>query len=133
MEFLMAGGLIYADDVQTEFGGRVTIGPGNQDQTDPGNGMALVGTFSRSVELIIGAGAETNTLPDPTAFGMQLWLSVLSIAGGTRTITAANGINAAGNTQLVFNAATDLIKLEAVRINGNLRWRVMLNEGVDLS
>ena len=81
----------------------------------------------------IGAGAETNTLPVPSFQGQALHLTVSTIGAGTRAVTVAASINAAGNTVMTFTAAGDWIKLEGVRVGAHMRWRVMANDGVALS
>lgn len=107
--------------------------PGNITTTDPGTGVAIPVTQSTSISLTIGAGAETNTLANPTAAGQRLSLVAGSVGGGTRAITAAAAINQTGNTIMTFAQANDWILLWGVNINGNLRWRVGANDGVALS
>lgn len=101
---------------------------------DPGTGAAIPVTRSGQVQLVIANAVETNTLAIPTFAGQRLTISCVSLAGsGTRAITSAQAVNAAGNTVMTFNAASDLIVLEAVLIANALRWRVILNESVALS
>jgi hypothetical protein len=100
---------------------------------DPGTGVAIPVTKSGECKFTIGAGAETNTLAIPAFVGQRIILCVASIGAGTRAVTAAQAINAAGNTIMTFNASTDLCILEAVTIAGALRWRIIFNESVALS
>lgn len=99
---------------------------------DPGTGAAIPVTRSGQLVLTIGAGAETNTLANPSFAGQRLTISVGTIGAGTRAITAASAVSGA-TAIMTFNASTDLIVLEAVSIAGTLRWRVILNESVGLT
>jgi hypothetical protein len=100
---------------------------------DPGTVQAIPVTRSAYVRFTIGAGAETNTLAAPTFAGQRLHLSTAVQGAGTRAVTCATGVNAAGNTVLTFAQLADMIVLEAVYVGAALRWRVILNEGVTLS
>lgn len=101
---------------------------------DPGTGVAIPVTRSAYVGLTIGsAGAETNSLAIPTFLGQQMILNADTVGTGTRAVTAAQAINQAGNTIMTFGAARDMIKLEAIKVGGALRWTVMANDGVALS
>lgn len=100
---------------------------------DPGTGAAIPVTRSSTVMFTVGAGAETNTLAIPTFVGQRITLTVGSIAGGTRAVTAASAINAAGNTVMTFNAARDNCDLRAVKVGGVLAWEIGFNASVTLS
>lgn len=100
---------------------------------DPGTGAAIPVTNSANISLTMGAGAETNTLAVPSFRGQELVITVAVDGGGTRAITSAQALNTAGNTVMTFGEATDAIKLEAVQIGANLRWRIAWNDGVALS
>lgn len=104
---------------------------------DPGTGVAIPVTKSASFSLAIGAGAETNTLADPTYAGQELSLICTTVGGGTRAVTAASDINQATNTVMTFAAAVDWINLVGVNVGTiavpDLRWRVRSNDGVALS
>ncbi len=99
---------------------------------DPGTGVAIPVTRSATIN-IVTAAAETNTLANPTFVGQTLVLNMDTRAVGDRVITAANGINQAGNTIMTFGAARDCITLRGVKVGGNLRWAVQGNDGVALS
>lgn len=118
-----------APDVDINFG----LTPGNIEITDPGTGAAIPVTRSGSIELTIGAGAETNTLANPTAVGQELAIVASTVGGGTRAITAAARINQATNTVMTFNAVGDFILLRGIKVAGALRWQVVANESVALS
>jgi len=106
----------------------------NPDTTaDPGTGVAIPVTLSTSIELTIGAGAETNTMAAPAAVGQQISLIARSAGGGTRTITVSAAINQAGNTKMDFTQAADWALLRGVTLGGVLTWRVVQNDGVTLS
>lgn len=100
---------------------------------DPGTGVAIPVTGSATVNFTVGAGAETNTLAIPTFVGQRMVLNCGSIGGGTRAVTAASAINAAGNTVMTFNAARDNCELRAVKVGGVLAWEIGFNASVALS
>lgn len=100
---------------------------------DPGHAAAIPVTRSATIEMTIGAGAETNTLAIPAFVGQTMRLYCGTIGGGTRAITAASAINVAGNTIMTFNAARDYIVLNGVSIGGTRCWEVANNSNVALS
>lgn len=105
---------------------------GLAEVADPGDGEAIpVGASA-----IIGfthAGAETNTLADPTFVGQKLVLYDDVATSGARVVTAASAVNQAGNTSLTFNAAGETLVLEAIAVGGAPKWRVTANDGVTLA
>lgn len=100
---------------------------------DPGTAAAIPVVKSSTIMFTVGAGAETNTLAIPTFVGQTIRLTVGSLAGGTRAVTAASAINAAGNTVMTFNAARDNCELRAVKVGGVLAWEIGFNASVALS
>jgi hypothetical protein len=100
---------------------------------DPGTAAAIPVNHSGTIMLTIGAGAETNTLAIPTFVGQRLIITAGAVSGGTRAITAASAINAAGNTVMTFNAARDNIELRAVKVGSSMAWEVGFNASVALS
>lgn len=99
---------------------------------DPGDGEAIPVDKSATIGFT-HAGAETNTLADPTFVGQRLVLSDDVATSGARVVTAASAVNQAGNTVMTFNAAGETIVLEAIAIGGAPKWRVTGNDGVTLS
>lgn len=105
---------------------------------DPGSGKAFPRTYG-NVALTIGSGSETNTLGDPDRPGIELTISVATVGGGTRAITAATAINQAGNTVMTFNDARDVIQLLSMYAGTasggtpKVRWQVTANDNVALS
>lgn len=95
-------------------------------------GTAIPVTHSGSFP-ITTAGAETNTLADPTFLGQWLNIFVDTFAVGARVITAASRINQAANTIITLGEVGDFIKLEAISIAGALKWQVVSNDGAVLS
>lgn len=95
-------------------------------------GTAIPVTHSGSFP-ITQAGAETNTLADPTYLGQTLTIFVDTDTSGARVITAASPINQAANTVITLTDVGDVIKLEAITIAGALKWRVVANDGAVLS
>lgn len=100
---------------------------------DPGTGVAIPVTKDASVALVVGAGAETNTLAIPSYEGQLMVLACKSNGGGTRTVTAASAINVAGNTHMAFSAASQVLTLRGVQRGGALAWSVQGNDSVVLS
>ena len=100
---------------------------------DPGTGAAIPVTASIYVPLTIGAGAETNSITIPSFTKQRISICADTVGGGTRTITADQAINQAGNTHMAFTQARDFIELEAVTVGGALRWQVTANDGVTLT
>jgi predicted RecA/RadA family phage recombinase len=99
--------------------------------TDPGNAGAIPITGS-GVCAMTSAGAETRTLAAPTYLGQQLAL-ILDTRVGDVVVTCATTVNQTGNNTLTFGAAADACLLVAMSIGGDLRWRIMGNDGVALS
>lgn len=101
---------------------------------DPGTGAAIPVDFSGTINLTIGAGAETNTLAIPTTVGQTLIINAATVGGGTRAITCAQDVtNVAGENVMTFNAARDFIWLQSVLLGSALRWQVVSNQSVVLS
>jgi hypothetical protein len=101
---------------------------------DPGTGVAIPVTASGTVELTIGAGAETNTLADPTFQGQILVINVDTSGGGTRAVTSANDITQTpGENVMTFGAVRDCVVLEGVTLGAALRWQQTFNQGVPLT
>lgn len=95
-------------------------------------GTAIPVTHSGSFP-ITQAGAETNTLADPSYLGQWLSIFVDTDTAGARVITAASRINQAANTIITLTEVGDFIKLEAITIAGALKWQVVSNDGAVLS
>lgn len=95
-------------------------------------GTAIPVTHSGSFP-ITQAGAETNTLADPTYIGQWINIFVDTDTSGARVITAASRINQAGNNTITLTEVGDFIKLNAITIAGALKWQVVANDGAALS
>jgi hypothetical protein len=101
---------------------------------DPGTGVAIPVTASGVCPLTIGsAGAESNSLADPTFMGQMITIVADTVGSGTRAVTAASVINGANNTIMTFNAVRDQIVLQAITVAGALKWSIILNISVTLS
>ena len=99
---------------------------------DPGDAAAIPVDQSYTFGLAIGAGAETNTLADPSFAGQTLTITVDAIGGGTRAVTVAQAYDQAANTVITFNTSRDSVGLVAVQA-GALRWQLQYNDGATLS
>lgn len=95
-----------------------------REEADPGSGAAIPVLYSGHVPLTVGAGAETNTLADPTFVGQKLLIFCDANGGGTRAITAASDINVTGNNIVTFNATGEMIELTGITDGGALVWSV---------
>ncbi len=98
---------------------------------DPGADGAIPVADSGSCA-IVTVGSEARTLGDPSDVGQLLALT-LKGDGGDCTVTADHGVNQAGNDTLTFNDAGDALVLIGTDVGGAKRWRVLANDGVDLT
>jgi len=122
--------VVYVNFLGTAAGWKLAVEP--DVIADPGDATAIPVTKSGTIA-ITTAAAETNTLAIPTFAGQRLSLICDVYAVGDRVITAAQPINATGDTIMTFGAAGDYIVLEAAQLAGALVWRVVGNDGVALS
>ena len=103
------------------------------DIPDPGTGAAISVVRSGEVQIVTGAGAETNTLAIPTFAGQRIILTMKTDGGGTRTVTVASAYNASGNTTIAFDDAGDSHCLEASHGSaGVLKWNQAWTNGPTL-
>lgn len=100
---------------------------------DPDDAGTIKVTKSGLCELISGSGAETRTLPVPTAKGIILMLVMGTDGGGDITVTATSGYNSVGTTTLVFADVGDMVRLVASPISTTaFRWRLVAADGVEI-
>lgn len=98
---------------------------------DPGNAGAIPVVASGNVAITTTA-AQTRTLANPAAAGIELAIS-MAVDGGDAVITSAAAINQTGNNTITMNDAGDTIVLKSVKVASAYRWRVMVNDGCTLS
>lgn len=103
----------------------------NQILADPGDGLAIPVLMSGSCALT-SAGAETRTLAIPAFEGQTMTLICDTFVGNIAT-TVASAIDSAANTIITMTAAGQSIKLEAATVGGVLFWRVVGNNGCNLT
>lgn len=96
---------------------------------DPGDGEALVFTHQFQIIELRTAGPETRTLPDPTEAGIDGTL-VFHTDGGDCVVTAASGVDVAGNTTFTFDTAGQWAKFRSIETSAGLRWRCVGYDGV---
>jgi hypothetical protein len=102
------------------------VGPGILQ--DPGNAGVIDPRMNFQIcEMTTGA-AETRTLRNPGRPGIRLHLRLHS-DGGDCVVTAANGLNATGNTQATFNADGEALDLISVSHTTGFRWEIVTNTG----
>ena len=111
-----------------------TTTPTAKTIADPGDGVAIPVTGNGDVALTIGsAGAETNTLAVPTFAGQIMTISADTVGTGTRVITVADAVNAAGEDTITFSDAGDFISLYGIKLGASFAWRVLAIDGAVLS
>lgn len=94
---------------------------------DPGSAGAIPANRSGICNLVTG-GAETRTLANPTAQGVELTLTMLT-DGGDCVITTAAGHNTSNQTTLTFNAVLDTAVLRSVKTTAGYQWRTVGLDG----
>lgn len=119
---------------QVQFGVPVSYASTAQLIADVGTGAAIPVNRGNISMSITQNGAETNTLAIPSFVGQRLSLVVDVDTSGARVVTASQAINQAGNTIITMTDVNDFIELVGVKCaGGNLRWRVVVNDGCVLS
>ena len=103
------------------------FGPLDAVVADPGNAGAIPVNSSGTVKLI-SVGAETRTLAAPTFIGQQL-LMYMDTDGGDIVVTCATAFNVAAHTTITFDAVGETIRLIAIEVGANLRWRTVMVDG----
>lgn len=99
--------------------------------SDPGDAgtINLEPGVSHAVMDLISAGAETRTLADPPASGVELMLAHKT-DGGDITITASSAYDENGSTTLTFSAVGQYVLLRGVEdASGTFAWRVVGYDG----
>lgn len=120
-----------ADDfIKTRNGFVNVLGVANEID-DPGDEGAIPVTASGTVNLVTEA-AETRTLAAPSFPGQELVIG-FQTDGGDCVLTVATGVNQTGNDTATFADAGDILRLVAIRVGEDLRWRVAANDGVALA
>ena len=95
-----------------------------KSMTDPGDGGLIHVTEDLQICEMVSAAAETRTLDNPTKPGIRFILRLMT-DGGNVVVTAANGFNAAGETEATFADASDLLSLISVTHTSGYRWEIM--------
>jgi len=108
-------------------------GPLNNAIADPGDAEAIPLTASGTVAIVTTeAGGETRSLAAPSFVGQELLL-YMKTDGGDAVITCATGVNQTGNNTITMNDAGDTLRLVAIEVGSNKRWRVVVNDGCTLA
>lgn len=90
-------------------------------------------TGSGRVALISDGSSASLGLDNPVFAGQELVVYLKVDGGGNRTLTASHDITQDGKDSIEFNDAGDTVRLEAIEVGANLRWRLVHNEGCTLS
>lgn len=101
---------------------------------DPGNaGNILLQGRSLGVCELVSAGAETRTLPRPTAVGQRALISMITDAGDI-TLTVTGGINEDGDTTFTFSDPGQFLDLVSIRTvssgTSTYAWRKISDYGL---
>lgn len=107
-------------------------GPLNNIVADPGNVTKAIPVTASGRVALVTAGAETRTLAAPTFAGQELLLA-FKTDGGDCVVTCATGLNQTGNNTATFNDAGDILRMVAIEVGANLRWRITANDTVALA
>jgi len=98
---------------------------------DPGDGNALPNTQTGTVEMTIGATAETNTLARPVRLGQILKLNAIVVGAGNRQVTITGGYDESGSTGLNLASAGAVAVLEAFKESASAyMWRLTAYDNV---
>lgn len=100
---------------------------------DPGDGNAIPAYRSGQVPLVTTAGNETRTLAAPASLGRELALYLKTNGGVDVEVTVTGDLDSVGNDKAKFTAIGQALFLRAVESGGNLRWRLVNNDGTTLS
>ncbi len=95
---------------------------------DPGAGKNINIDRQLGIVEMVSATAEARTLLNPTKPGIRCIIR-LKTDGGDVTLTAANGLNVAGNTTAVFADVGDQLVLVSVSHTSGYRWEILVNTG----
>lgn len=101
---------------------------------DPGNAGVIRVTEDLAILEMVSAAAETRTLAAPTKPGIRFVIRLMT-DGGSIVLTAADGLNADGDTEATFDDASDILALVSVtKSDGSYRWEIESgNSGVSLA
>lgn len=110
------------------------LGVAPREIADPGDGGAIPTLEAGYLNFVVGAGAETRTLPDPTFIGQRLDAFMSVRGGGSITITAASAVNQSGHTSILFDAAGEHWSAVAILdAAGAFAWRTLVANGATVS
>lgn len=97
---------------------------------DPGDGEDIViAPDGGGMIGIVTAAAETRTLKDPPARGIDLTI-YMDTDGGNCVITADTSVNESGHTTITLSDAGQTIALRSIEIGGSPVWREVSNSGI---
>jgi hypothetical protein len=102
--------------------------------TDPGDTKSIVVDEDLQICEMVSTTTETRTLTAPSKAGIRFILRLLT-AGGTVTVTAAEGLDVSLDMTATFAEASDLLSLISVSLTATtFRWQVLEgNTGVTLA
>ena len=96
--------------------------------TDPGDAGTITPDMDLQMCEMTSSTTETRTLAAPTRSGIRFALRLYS-DGGTVTVTATGGVNAAGDTTIIFADAGDIVTLISVQSGASTyRWELLTGQ-----
>lgn len=100
----------------------------DHDMPDPGDGKIIAVERQLAILELVSEDAETRTLANPERAG--LWFTLrMKTDGGDVVVTAANGLNVAGNTTATFADVGDQLAMVSVSHTTGYRWEILVNTG----
>lgn len=98
---------------------------------DPGNAKTITVDRYSAVCPIVSAAAETRTLAQPTKAGLRC-IVLLSVDGGTVTLTVTGGYNNDDDTSITLDDAGDYVEFLSIMEGTNYYWRIASQEGTNI-
>lgn len=106
------------------------VGPGVG--ADPGNNGTIAPNMWGLVYPIVTVAAEARTLARPSKAGILVAV-MLDVDGGDMTLTVTGGYNQAGDTQIVFGDAGDMVLFFSVKTGTTYQWSVVGSQGTNIN
>lgn len=95
----------------------------SKSMPDPGDGGTIRVSEDLQICEMVSTTTETRTLAAPTKAGIRFVLRLMT-DGGNVVVTAAEGLNVAGETEATFADASDLLSLISVSTSTGYRWEI---------
>lgn len=93
---------------------------------DPGDAGTITVNQDLQICEMVSGGTESRVLANPTKAGIRFVLRCLT-DGGTIVVSAENGLNVTGETEVTLAEAGDLLSLISVTHTTGYRWEILVN------